>query len=295
MLRDKDYLITKDDLVFNVIGYDHASDRATANLKYVQNRKWTAGYQSAVTFLRAEYPANIDASGLIAVPHDTVTQIHRPQEGLRQIRLRSQRNLLEQTAIELAEECSEFFRVPLERFGVTDSLLWGRGTNDSDVDLVVYGSHNAAIVLAQMEALFHHPKFERLTISNFTRGAMPRNLDVELLCRRKFNKGLYRGVRFSLRAVRDYEEIEQPGPYREQGTAEIVARVTDNSESLFFPVIYRLDCGFEAMSFLMQHEALFDAGQPVRIRGNIERGERDRIVIGSLDGRDHKMEVFAEA
>jgi predicted nucleotidyltransferase len=295
MLRDKDYLITKDDLVFNVIGYDHASDRATANLKYVQNRKWTAGYQSAVAFLRAENPANIDASGLIAVPHDTVAQIHRPQEGLCRIRSRSRRSHLEQTAIELAEECSEFLEIPLERFGVTDSLLWGRGTNDSDVDLVVYGSHNAAIVLDRMEALFDRPEFERLTIDNFTRGTIPRGIDIQALCRRKFNKGLYRGVRFSLRAVRDYEEIEQCKPYREEGTAEIVARVTDNSESLFFPIIYRLDCGFEAMSFLMHHEALFRVGQRLSTRGNIERGERNRIVIGSLNGREHNMEVVADA
>jgi predicted nucleotidyltransferase len=264
-------------------------------LKYVRNRKWTAGYASAVAFLRTEYPANIDASGRIAVPHETVTQIHRPQEGLHRIRLRSRRNPLEQTAMDLAEQCSEFFEIPREQIGVTDSLLWGRGTENSDVDLVVYGSDNAAVVLDRMGELFHRPEFERLTIDNYTRGTLPRDIDVRTLCRRRLNKGLYRGVRFSLRAVRDYEEIEQPGPYCQDGTAEIVTQVTDNSESLFFPIIYRLDCEFDVMSFSMQHEAVFAPGQKVYIRGNIERGDRDRIVIGSLNGRDHKMEAAWEA
>ena len=291
MLRDKDYLVTKDGVVFNVIGYDHAPDRATANLKYVQDKKWTAGYQSAVTFLDAEHPDYVDAWGLIAVPHDLVNRIHRPQEGLHRIRLRSERNRLEQTAIDLAQECSEFFEIPLERFGVTDSLLWGRGTHDSDVDMVVYGSDNAAILLERMGELFHRQEFERFTINNFTRGTIPHDINAMELCGRKINKGLYRGVRFSLRAVREFEEIEQPGLYRTEGTAEIIACVADNSESLFFPIIYRLDCGLVAMSFLMRHEAVFDVGERVAIRGNIERGEKDRIVIGSLDGRDHKMEI----
>ncbi len=294
MLRDKDYLITKDDLVFNVIGYDHAPDRATANLKYVQGKKWTAGYQSAVTFLQAEYPGNVDALGLIAVPHDVVTRIHRPQEGLHRIRLRTARNHLEQTAVDLASECSEFFEIPLDRFGVTDSLLWGRGTDGSDVDMVVYGSDSAAIVLNRIRELFHRSKFERFTIDNFTRGAIPHAIDAGELCRRKINKGLYRGVRFSLRAVREYEEIEQSGLYRKAGPAEISARVADNSESLFFPATYKLDCEMQVMSFMMRHEAVFDVGERLTIRGNIERGEKDRMVVGSLHGRDHKMEVVSE-
>ena len=292
MLRDKDYLITNDDLVFNVIGYDHAPDRATANLKYVQGKKWTAGYQPAVTFLQAEYPNYVDR--LVSVPRDLVKEIHRPQEGLRGICLRTARNQLEQTAVDLAHECSEYFEIPFDRFGVTDSLLWGRGRDGSDVDLVVYGSDSAAIVLDRIRSLFHRPKFERFTVDNFTRQTVPRDADAEELCRRKTNKGLYQGVRFSLRAVRDYEEIPIPGPYRAAGTAEICAHVVDNSESLFFPVTYKLDCAMEAVSFLMRHEAVFNMGELLTVRGTKERGETDRIVVGSLNGQDHKMEISLE-
>ena len=291
MLRDKDYLITNDGLVFNVIGYDHAPDRATANLKYVQGSKWTAGYKSAVTFLQAQYPRYVD--GLVSVPHDLVKEIHRPQEGLHRICLRTARNRLEQTAVDLAHACSEFFEIPFDRFGVTDSLLWGRGCHSSDVDLVVYGSDNAAIVLDGLSALFHCPKFERFTIDNFTRQTVPRDADAEELCRRKINKGLYQGVRFSLRAVREYEEIAMPRLYHAAGTAEICARVVDNSESLFFPATYKLDCGVEAVSFLMRHEAVFKVGELLTVRGTLEQGETDRVVVGSLNGQNHKMVVVA--
>jgi len=51
MLKDKDYVITKDDLVFNVIGYEHPPDRTAANLKYVSGRKWEHGYYEACEFL----------------------------------------------------------------------------------------------------------------------------------------------------------------------------------------------------------------------------------------------------
>jgi predicted nucleotidyltransferase len=289
MLRDKDYLITHDDLVFNVIGYDHAPKRATASLKYVRGNKWTADYRSAVAFLQAEYPSYVD--GLISVPRDLVKEIHRPQEGLRRICLQTARNRLGQTAVDLARACSEFFEIPLDRFGVTDSLLWGRGRHGSDIDLVVYGRDNAALVLERIRDLFRRPQFERFTVENFTRQTVPRDADAEELCRRKINKGLYQGTRFSLRAVREYEEIAMPHPYRVAGTAEIAARVVDNSESLFFPVTYKLDCGVAVASFLMRHEAVFDVGEHLAIRGTLERGETDRIVVGSLNGQNHKIEV----
>jgi hypothetical protein len=50
--------------------------------------------------------------------------------------------------------------VPPEQFGITDSLLWGPGSTDSDVDLVVYGSAAASRVLAGLPVLFDQPDFK---------------------------------------------------------------------------------------------------------------------------------------
>lgn len=289
MLRDKDYLSTKDGLIFNVIGYDHASDRTTANLKYVHGKKWANGYEAAIAFLEKEYPCYV--RGLVSVPQSQVTKIHRPQEGLGRLLSQKDRNHLEQTAVDLAKRLSEFFEVPLDRFGVTDSLLWGHGGDGSDADLVVYGGDSAQILLGRMESLFHEPDFERFTAKNFTRQPPPHDPDFAKLCMRKVNKGLYQGVRFSLRAVREYNEISTPEPHHVVGTVEATGRVVDNSESLFFPATYKLDSGLAAMSFLTQHEGVFSVGEVLTVKGTLEQGAKDRIVVGSLHGQGHRIDV----
>ena len=94
MLRDKDYLRTRDGLLFNVIGYDHEPQRATANLKYVGEKKWHSGYHEALCFLRHQFP---DYGGdRIRVPLSNVAETYLPQARMRQLVACSQRNELEQ-------------------------------------------------------------------------------------------------------------------------------------------------------------------------------------------------------
>jgi uncharacterized protein len=291
MLRDKDYLRTNDGLLFNVIGYEHESDRASANLKYVHGTKWTSGYESALTFLSSKYPCYVD--GLIRVPHSQVAEIYRPQDGLRRIFARTDRNDLEQAAVDLARACSTYFELPLVRFGVTDSLLWSRGRHGSDIDLVVYGSDSAAIVLKHIRALYQLPGFERLGVETFTRQSESTIGDAQLreLCKRKANKGLFQGVRFTLRAVRAVEEIEPSSRYQAAGPIELTERVADNSESLFFPATYKMDSGLHLVSFMMRHEGVFEAGEVLTIRGMLEQGPRDQVVVGNLHQEGHGIDV----
>jgi len=289
MLRDKDYVRTNDDLIFNVIGYEHPPGRAAANLKYVHGTKWTGGYQSAVDFLSNHHPQYV--TDHISVPESSIAETYTSQAGLRQISSQSARNHLQQTAIDLAGACSKFFDVPLKQFGITDSLLWGPGATDSDIDLVVYGSAAASRVLAGLPTLFDQPEFEQHTAETFTRQTTVQNADVIRLVSRKLNKGLYRGVRFSLRAVREYNEIISCKPYKPVGPIELTARVEDHSQSLFFPATYQLDNGLDVVSFLMQYEGVFQSGDVLTVTGTLERGVRDRVVVGSLRGEGHRIVV----
>jgi predicted nucleotidyltransferase len=288
MLRDKDYLTTDEGLIFNVIGYDHPPGRVTANLKYVSGCKWSGAYEAALHFLSKEYPRYV--AGFVSVPEACIRNVLRPQDGLRRIRRQTARNRLEQTALDLADLLADFLEIPTAHFGITDSLLWGRGGDASDVDLVVYGTDAAVRVLSRLPALWTQPNFERLRVDNFSRSASCCADELPEQCRRKINKGLYRGIRFSLRAVRGDGEIEQCGPYRTGDTVQVTARVTDNSASLFFPATYRLDCELDAVSFRVRDEAAFAVDEELTICGRLEYGRRDRIVVGSLHSPDHKMQ-----
>ena len=148
MFRDKDYLRSVDGFLFNVIGYEHPVHHALVNLKYVPTKKglekWSDGYRNAVCFLKRDYPQYVNTHGLISVSGLQIAEFYQPQLGLQKLRLQrdsdpAMLNRLQCTALELGEKLAEFFGVPFEQFGITDSLLWGNGQPDSDIDLVFYG------------------------------------------------------------------------------------------------------------------------------------------------------------
>ena len=290
MLRDKDYLITHDELIFNVIGYEHSLYRSTANLKYVRGGKWTESYESAVSFLKSHFPHYVH-NNLIMVSHCHVKTFYSPRAGFLRILSNSDRNALEHTAISLAQNFANFFQIAVNSFGVTDSLLWSRGRSDSDIDLVVYGYRSAIIVLSRIGSIYDHPEFERLGVKSFTRRATIRDRPIVEECRRKLNKGLYKGARFTLRAVRDWSEIQAPTKYQVVGPVEKCGRITDRSESLFFPATYTLDSGIKVVSYLTQHEAAFEVGERLSVRGILERGPQNRVIVGGLHERDERIEV----
>ena len=69
----------------------------------------------------------------------------------------------------------------------------------------------------------------------------------------------------------------------------LVGRVVDNHESLFFPCIYQLDGQIEVLSYATVYEGAYRAGDEVVVRGVLERGDKDRVVIGSLGSHQQSM------
>ena len=291
MVRDKDYLRTRDGLLFNVIGYDHQAERVAANLKYVGDRKWNRGYREALCFLRDQFP---DYCGdRISVPLSNVSETYLPQARMGQLIASSERNELEQAAVDLVHRCADTLAIPLGQFGITDSLLWGRGNRNSDIDLVVYGSPAARRALTDLPRLYRQPDFVKHTEATFTRqpGFVADDRGLTRV-RRTFHKGLFQGIRFSLRAVREPEEIMLPHPVNVMGPTTVRAQVTNHDDSLFFPAIYVLDSGLRLVSFRTGYEGLFVPGDELHIRGVLEGGAESRIVIGSLRG--HQDDVRQE-
>ena len=287
MLRDKDYVTTRDDLVLNVIGYHHPPGRTLASLKYVQGTKWTSGYRKALQFLKTNYPLYVDQ--FISVPHDSIRERFIPREGLQKLLVADAPSWLQRRAVELSESMSRFFEIPLGQFGVTDSLLWGPGRETSDIDVVVYGQTAATRVLDQLDELYRLDDFTRYDVGRFTRPDNVPRVGFTATCQRRLNKGRFKGTRFSLRAVRQSNEIGESRRDEVVGPIEVAAVVTDNRESLFFPCVYRLDGQVEVVSYSTVYEAVYRVGDEVVVRGVLERGDKDRIVIGSLTSQQPSM------
>ena len=277
-LADKDYVSTSEGLLFNVIGYDHSRDYVTTNLKYVDGQKWRAGYFAAWEFLGRSFPTYV-CDSIIVVPRERIERCFLSRDGLARLGKRSSRSPIQSAALELASALANELCVPLDRFGLTDSLLWGGENESSDIDLVVSGSASAERVLDAMRQVYSLDRFTMLGPNNFSRDPEASRVATERMCRRRLHKGLFDQHRFSLRAVRDRQFSSGETTWGRQGPIELSARITGRSESLFFPATYQVESGPEVVSFMAEHEAFFRVGDTVAIRGELEQADTARIVV----------------
>jgi len=291
MFRDKEYIRTKEGLLFNVLGYDHPAGRVSCHLRYVDGRKWTRSYQWAVEFLLAQHPQFV-ADGFISVAREDVAECFRPNESLQGIFSCQHRSSVETSAVELTEFLSQQLGIPQKSFGVTDSLAWGGASNESDVDLVVYGRGNAKKILNAGFRLFELAEMSLFPQSIFVKPDEPAMSDDEFeqLCQRKNTLGYFKERRFSLRAIRELNEVPSTAQWQAQQPIQLQTRITGCDESLFFPAIYQTDCGLPLTCFRMLYEGVFRVGESVEVQGMLEESELgERVVVGSIAGKNERI------
>lgn len=288
MLRDKDYVQAKGNLLFNVTGYQHPPSGCYASLKYVDGEKWTTGYAAAIEFLRSEHDEFVDE--YIQVPLPSIEQTFRPAKRWRELKQNPRlANPLHEQALELGDRLGSILGIPESAddphgepsFGITDSLLWGDGHKDSDIDLVVIGLQNTAAILNSGSRIFHSPDFDRPD-PNVMRS--PYGLQVEnwpQILARKVHMGSYRGRLFSLRGVLSYAEIRQlahevplgrnRGQQESQGKQSVNFTIADNLRSLLFPAVYQNENGDELVDYSVVYEGVFRIGDVVRCESQTEK------------------------
>ena len=209
--------------------------------------------------------------------------------------------------------------LPSECFGLTGSLLTSSHNHTfSDIDLLVYGREQAARLKAQLgqggSAEFRRPSMEQINrwCSRVTEHFPLSFEDAEYLAKRRWNYG-YFGPRYvSIHAIRQDNEItEQYGDrfYGDGGSARIRAVLSDVSESMFLPSIYRVE-GVEVMEGnpdaaevreLVTFEGLFsdiaEPGDAVEAFGKLERvnGVPGRVVVGTTGQTKGFVRVLEES
>jgi predicted nucleotidyltransferase len=274
--KDRDFIKTREDLIFCVVGYSHPPDRLLAYLKYIPSNEgiWASGdlhfkrmipYYSSksvgetFSFLKAEYPQylsylSVNKITFPTVPYSDVKEYFEPEKRLTDLAKRKgELDALELKAVELAEYVSQKTSVPFDKFGITGSILLGiHNVSISDIDLTIYGYKNSLTV---KQALIEEYKKKRSPLRLLTKTEVkewctkkteqfPIDFDsAALIFRRKWNFGYYRERFFSIHPTRlDSEITEEYGEqeYESEGPIEIKAQVEDDTQSLFNPSLYRV-------------------------------------------------------
>lgn len=223
--RDGDAFLTKDNFLFYTFGYEHPAERITAFLKYIpqcSSSLFAVDYLPTVwrlnstKFLRPRqmysvhnfrkfaetfsqsfpnylYHCPYRNKEIVCPPRKTVKHAYVPSQRLKLLLKKKNRNCLQDLTIELVNLFADASEVPLEDFGVHGSIALGMERDESDIDIVVYGSRNFR-------------KLERAVKKLVQEGTLAYNLRNGLESARKQN-GHFAEKAFVYTAVRNEDEL----------------------------------------------------------------------------------------
>ena len=285
--RLRDFIITTDDWIFAVADYSHEQGIRSV-LRYVPDPEGTRGttrkyrkldFDDAFTFMRIHRPEWVNDVHI--VPWDSVKEILAPNEKLPRIMKNNSKVKKIVAALEKA--------VPIDKMGVTGSLLAGLDIASSDIDFIVYGSS----WFTARDTLLHARK-EKNAITDINdemwhdiyRKRRPEISFDEFLIHeiRKGNRGMMDGTYFDLLYVRDWDDIKPLKRGRDIGKATIEATVTNADFAFDSPAIYKID--HPEISYILSYTHTYAgqalAGERIEARGMLEvAGDLKRLVVGT--------------
>ncbi|MFX0168168.1 MAG: nucleotidyltransferase domain-containing protein [Candidatus Hodarchaeota archaeon] len=268
--KDKDFVETKEGLLFTVVGYLHPPDAYTVYLKYrpdsegrwerngIRYRRMMQVYsaaevQNSANWLREHYPDyvaldRVRGFELPLVPWKNLIAYYLPEVRLAEI-IRNPQDPLESKTSSLVTLLSEESGVPENRFGITGSLLLDlHNPMFSDIDLLVYGRENAHQLRNAMDDLFGENKVKPYSPEEI-QGWQQRQVNTlgipskysESIAWSFWQRGRFDQTVFSISPVRtDAEIMNQYGRemYSAIETVEVTATIIESRDNLFVPARY---------------------------------------------------------
>ena len=340
VFRDREFIRTPEDLFFCVVGDQHPRNKAISYLRYAPSSSGSCGGEGKhfrrampeysiphllknIGYLKKEYPhyvfhSDVFSIEISAVPHSKVTQHYRPQDKLRQLSNIENPDILQKRALEIVAYLSETVKISNETFGVTGSILIDiHNTEFSDVDLTVIGGKNGFKLKRTLPDLFldkdepvNHVSenvLKKLFSNRVKEHPLSLN-EVKSLNSRQWNYGTFKGTIFSLHTVRSVSEITNNYGdhfFHSSGMVKGEAIITDTSESLFNPHIYKIEKFKnneenmvkdvkEVVSYSGIYGGKFEVNDEVALHGKLEIVENKttgalfhRIIIGSPEAGGH--------
>ncbi len=259
---DGDAFLTHDGFIFYTFGYEHPGDRVFAFLKYIPSKyrklfpveclptRWklgsselirprhlysTSNFKKYAETFRRNFPDYLyhcpyREKEVICPARNAIKRVYTPHARLKALLQKGDRNRLENLALELIDSLSNASNVSKHNFGVHGSIALGTATNQSDIDLVVYGADN----FRQVEAAVNKLGRQRSLVHIASDRAEPNGI----------LRGQFEEKVFICTAVRKVEEISSVYgdlKYSAVAAMKLRCRITDDSETVFRPAIYGID------------------------------------------------------
>ncbi len=272
---DKDLFFAKDRDLFQVITNVHPPDRVVALAKYHHNNKkpqgvfvWQSsqypGYftRSISTYNVKDATTNIAKSNygriskilgvpMIEVPTNEITKYLYPEQGLQDWMINKRDTEWGKCITNIVSQFKDILNIDETSMGITGSLLWGAQHDNSDIDLVIYGSENAlrfirnAAELLKKSSLIHRPPpefVERHAGTLAKKTGLNSKLTRQYIAQKSYY--IYFEKKFlSLGFVPDPGEISREYDAYEFHTLvpiQLKARILDDRLGYFYPGEYKI-------------------------------------------------------
>jgi len=323
--REGDFVETREGLIFDVKGLIHPPDRLVAYIRYFpaksgDRRRGGTFYKKVYSlkerdeFLRKEYPQYLYydeafSRWLEGVPIQDISKHHIPTVKLLALLEKKDVGPPESHAIKFARGLHDSSGVPIQKMGVSGSILVDLSTETSDIDLIIYGKANCLSVHRALRKLLENNEdVSPYDLEDLKRLYGFRVKDTEMsfedfvkVERRKVYQGKFLGKDYFIRFVFDWEEVEErygDRRYVPLGRAKIEATVEDDSKAIFTPCTYVVsDARFLGKSSFPQIGEIASfrgrfCEQAVRGEKTVAQGAVEKVIEN--DGRTYYRLILGE-
>lgn len=272
--KDRDFIETREGMLFCVVDYLHPPEKYTAYLKYSPaaagrwQRRGTAYHRelayyhahqvgTTLDYLQEHFPEYVDYCPVrdmrfSLIPNERVSTYYYPEQSLGQV-IAGARDRLEEEVARAASSVLSVTGMPPECLGVTGSVLLGiHDPGFSDIDLIVYGRPSVDLLRAALTA-GAIPGVRPLDES-FLGGWRGEITDhhgltrpqIDWLVARRWNFVSYGPERryLSFHPVRSDGEIQErygDHYYRDAGVCCLQATVCDAHDAIYLPAVYGIE------------------------------------------------------
>ncbi|MCJ7767601.1 nucleotidyltransferase domain-containing protein [Candidatus Bathyarchaeota archaeon] len=281
-LRDRDAIVTREGIILRVLGCDHPSKAYFCDPEYapatlfrsddpraLRNGGDTVYYKfygdEGWEFIRKErreylIPSEMLQQKIIGVERRDISEIRKPEVRLEELVEARPRDELHSAMQEALDFTCAHADVSVKNFGVFGSLLHGfYDPRFSDIDLILYGSRNAARLRESLDQLYENgssPFLNEFMTDEAVKGKTWRfkNYSPKEYVqhqRRKLIYALYkdqesgRTIKTEFEPVKEWDEITNEHNTKtrveQMGWTKLVARVNDDGDAPFIPSRYRVE------------------------------------------------------
>lgn len=294
----KDFIQTKEGLIFAVVSYQPQDGKVGCFLRYIPSGdSWQkVSTVQANQLLQDSFPQYLYHSkqfdaAFHAVLTDDVTLHYQPEIHLQKILQREPCDEIEVKLHKLIPILKQF-GVQSEMLGLTGSMLINQQKQNSDIDLVVYGRQAFQQTrLAVKQAIEHELVHKLDTIlmqDNFDRRSSELELDEFTWHEdRKFNKAVIDDTKFDIGMVCLQGEGDlDVHQYQKLGPRVFRTQVVDDQRAFDFPACYLVADTETPAVFSYTHTYVGQAqqGEIIEVSGMVERNVETghcRMIIGS--------------